>query len=273
MTLDPRMREALGDFHSSANAVGVPLVVIGAVARDFALELHGAEPMRATLDIDVTVRLSSWTVLDGLVEAACESGRFRETESPHRLKHMNSIPIDVIPHGGVETSPGTIDWPRDGGQMNVAGFDCIRASRERLSIDGAVDIAVADLPSLAFMKCFAFFDRGGADAKDLHDLVGLLRARTENLSDEDYLRIGESDPSFDDSVGRYGAFLIGDEVRSLLGQSLVHEIVSKLADVHDPQSTVVDRAVPSRTLDPERALLEVSGLLKSFRDGLISPRP
>lgn len=270
VTIDPKQREALADFHSAIASAGVPLVVVGAVARDHGLVGLGAPPSRATLDVDVTVQLDSWEEFEDLVDRVTQpSGRFRRTENPHRVVHANGTPVDVLPFGDLESPPGTIEWPADGARMVVAGFDRIRASGDRLRLNDSEDVAVADLPSLAFMKCLAFSERGEQDPKDLHDLVGLLRARSAHLSEDDWDAFGGGDLPSEVSIDRFGAFVLGRQVARRFGASTVERFLSIFAEAHEPLSRIVDQAVPRRTPDPERTAREVSALLTSFRDGLV----
>ena len=273
MTLEKRHREALADFHGSARSLALPFMVVGAVARDLALERLGDRASRRTLDVDVAVQVGGWETFDRLVhDATGSSGRFRADVAPHRIVHRNGIPVDVIPFGGVEAPSGKIVWPRDGGSMSVDGFDNALRSVLSTKLSDSIEIGVADLVSLAFMKCRAFSDRGDVDAKDLVDLVDLLRARSSAATVDDELALAR-DPHSDDRVSHGGAYLLGLDVRERFGSSACESIRRSFEDAHDPLSNTVDRAVPRRSWDPESAVVEVSELLSSFREGLSRPQP
>ncbi|MEM1450735.1 MAG: hypothetical protein AAF726_16360 [Planctomycetota bacterium] len=273
MTLEKRHCEALVDFHRSASALALPFMVVGAVARDLALERLGERASRRTLDVDVAVQVGGWETFDRLVhDATGGSGRFHPDAAPHRIIHRNGVPVDVIPFGGVEAAAGRIDWPQGGASMSVDGFDDALRSALTAKLSDTVEIGVADLVSLAFMKCRAFSERGDMDAKDLVDLVDLLRARSSAVTVDDEIALAR-DPHSDDRGSHGGAYLLGLDVRERFGDTACESIRRSFEDAHDPLSSTVDRAVPRRSWDPESVVVEVSGLLSSFRKGLSRAQP
>lgn len=59
--LDPAKAQTLVRLATLADRLGVPMLVVGAYARDINLwHIHGIETGRKTLDVDLTVQLPDW---------------------------------------------------------------------------------------------------------------------------------------------------------------------------------------------------------------------
>ena len=97
--IDPLRAEVLALAQSTAQCVGLTLVLIGAMARDIWMEhLHGIETGRATRDVDLTVVVDSWDAFAQLKKALIDTGRFSATEhAVQRLRSDVGIPIDIAP--------------------------------------------------------------------------------------------------------------------------------------------------------------------------------
>lgn len=123
--------------------------------------------------------------------------------------------IDLIPFGGIETSPNTIAWPPDMEvMMNVAGYSDALAAAVTVEVDSGINIAVASLPGITILKLFAWADRGQENTKDAIDLVLLLRSYHEAgnesriYEEEDALTALEP-AGYDIELG--GAWLLGKD--------------------------------------------------------------
>lgn len=120
----------IGEIHQAANKLGVPVFVVGAVARIILLEnIYGLKAGRATTDVDFAFALDNWEQFDALKRLLLENPRFRTSEHvTHRLYFQapeleHVYKVDLIPFGKVEIRPSTIVWPPDMTiMMNVAGF-------------------------------------------------------------------------------------------------------------------------------------------------------
>jgi predicted nucleotidyltransferase len=82
--------------------------------------------------------------------------------------------VDLIPFGGIETSPGIIMWPPDMAiMMNVAGFGDALAAAVNVEVSPGMEIKVASLPGIAILKIFAWADRGHQNPKEANALAAL----------------------------------------------------------------------------------------------------
>lgn len=99
----------LAEIVRAADAIGVEVLVIGAVARDILIRhVLGARPERATRDVDVAVAVANWPAYDRLTSSLRRSGGVS-----HRFV-VHGVDVDIIPFGGVESpggpSPGRTRW-------------------------------------------------------------------------------------------------------------------------------------------------------------------
>jgi predicted nucleotidyltransferase len=139
------------------------------------------------------------------------------------LAHAHKV--DLLPFGGVETSPNTIAWPPDMAvMMNVAGFSDAFAAAVSVEVSPGVEATVASLPGIAILKLFAWADRRQENQKDALDLVTLLRSYHQAGNDhriyEDAsalaaLEAVEYDPEL------AGAWLLGNDVASMASAATV----------------------------------------------------
>lgn len=67
--------EALEGISNIAESVEIPFFIVGATARDLILATdHNIRPFRATLDIDIGVRVPDWIQYNKLKEGLVETG-------------------------------------------------------------------------------------------------------------------------------------------------------------------------------------------------------
>jgi len=130
--------------------------------------IFGLKVGRATTDVDFAFALDNWEQFRTLKTFLIANADFEESgHIAHQmllrlpgLKHKYKV--DLIPFGGIETSPDTIAWPPDMGvMMNVAGYSDALAAAVTVEVSPGINIAVASLPGVAILKLFAWADRGG----------------------------------------------------------------------------------------------------------------
>ncbi len=175
------------EIHKASKAQGLPVFLVGAMARIILLEnIHGLPPGRATKDLDFAFALDNWDQFTTLKASLLANAKFEESKNvAHRLNfHPDGLEhkykVDLIPFGGIETSPAIIMWPPDMAiMMNVAGFADALAAAVSVEVSPGIEIAVASLPGIAILKLFAWDDRGKENPKDAIDLVLLLRSYNE----------------------------------------------------------------------------------------------
>jgi predicted nucleotidyltransferase len=127
-----------------------------------------------------------------------ESGKFSETGSVQRLR-FGTLPVDLLPFGGIETVAGTIVWPQDSGEMNMIGFREALARTDTVRLPGNTEVKVASLPTQALLKLLTWSElqlaRAAKDALDFRTLAKTycrvagqerLAAEQELLAREDF---------------------------------------------------------------------------------------
>lgn len=218
---------------------GVPIMVIGATARDILAEaIVGRAPDRATVDVDVAVAVPSWEAYDALV-ATLE----RRGQAEHRFT-VDGIPVDVVPFGALEDGDHRITW-HDGARMNTLGLaEAYRASL-LVRLPGGVEVRVPSPAGLAALKVIAWSDRRletRRDAVDLHTIIGWYQSGTllEELYNTELrlLEVHGFDPDLAAAhrLGRQMAEVLGDsrgQVRDILDDHLAQLVADMPASVLD----------------------------------------
>jgi len=184
---------------------GVPFFLVGATARDMILACgYGVPIKRATLDVDIGLRVADWQQYEGLKERLLNTNKFAATGDIKRILYREQISVDIIPFGPVEGGTRAIKWPPDQAvMMSVAGFEeAYRSAQQvRLRVDPPLDIRVATPAGLALLKIIAWGDRrSDKDARDLACIVTtyldagnldrLMEDHSDLLGNFDYVRAG-----------------------------------------------------------------------------------
>lgn len=274
--VDPLTLMVIGEIQQAADRLGVPVFVVGAVARIILLEnIHGLNAGRITTDVDFAFALDNWEQFHTIKTLLLENPRFNASEQiAHRLffrapELAHSYKVDLIPFGGVETSQNTIAWPPDMAiMMNVAGFSDAFAAAVSVEASPGLEISVASLPGIAILKLFAWADRRQENPKDALDLLALLRsyheAGNENRIYEDAdalaaLEAVEYDPEL------AGAWLLGNDVSTMVSASTVSglEALLKNGTTRDQLIEDMSRAMKGR----EDAMDYAYRLLEQFTRG------
>jgi predicted nucleotidyltransferase len=266
----------IGEIQQAATKHGVPVFVVGAVARIILLEnIHGLTVGRTTTDVDFAFAFDNWEQFHAIKTFLLENTRFNASEhAAHRLYFRapgfeHSYKVDLIPFGGVETSQNTIAWPPDMSiMMNVAGFSDAFAAAESVEVSPGIEIAVASLPGIAILKLFAWADRRQENPKDAIDLVTLLRSYHEAGNDnriyEDAsalaaLEAVEYDPEL------AGAWLLGNDVATMASTATVAGLEALLSGAtKDRLIEDMSRAMKGR----EDAMDYAYRLLEQFTKGI-----
>ena len=176
--------EVLGEVAETTAKFGIPFFIVGATARDFVLEYgFGLNPGRATADVDIGVRVSTWAEFNQLKEGLVSGDKFRLQGNKCRLVHENGTPIDLLPFGLSSPGTGIVEWPpEDGEELNMNGFiEAFEYSMEVcISNEPSLVLKVASPVGLVLLKLLAWNDRK-PETRDAIDLGYLVR---------DYLDLG-----------------------------------------------------------------------------------
>lgn len=234
--VDPTARQVIASVLQAAQALGFPLLLVGATARIILLEnVHGLSPGRATRDVDFAFALDHWKQFDELKKylvqnSQCEADgkiiqrlymKLDDVERPYK--------VDLIPFGGIEHQPNHIAWPPDKSfVMNVTGYrDALSAAVQVEIAEGSI-INVASLPGIAILKVFAWADRSHADHKDALDLAALLADyHAAGNQERIYEDAREALETVDYDIELAGAWLLGQDAAHMV----LPETLTGLVDI------------------------------------------
>jgi predicted nucleotidyltransferase len=174
---------ALEVIASIANAENIPFFIVGATARDLILAKgHNIRPFRATLDIDIGVRVQDWIQYKKLKEGLVGTGEFKETKEYQRLIFHDNLNIDLIPFGPIADEMGNIKWPPDEEiVMHIVGFEEAFTNSQilRLRDEPIIEINIVTLAGLAVMKIISWDDGYPNRRKDASDLALIIGNYTD----------------------------------------------------------------------------------------------
>ncbi len=218
--IDQIIISALESILDKANSLSIPFFVIGATARDIILQYgHGIDTIRATMDLDLAVRVSNWRQFEKLTGILVEMGEFIKGKAAQRLEYDGKLPIDILPFGPIAEPDDSITWPRDKGvEMSVFGFkECYENSIiVRLRSNPNLDIRFVDITGLAILKLISWSENYPDRKKDAQDLALILRTYTD-AGNEARLYSDETDiieeEDFDYVIA--GARLLGRDIAAL----------------------------------------------------------
>ncbi len=230
------LAELVFDFRKATPAYE-PFIV-GAMARD--LQLHygfGVPVARATVDVDLAFAVANWDEFDLIREALLASEAFTPGQpASHRLIHRDSMPVDLIPFGGVEQPDGNIMWPDDS-TMSVLGYREARAFAVKIHLPQEQTVLTVSLPMLVVLKLSAWADRHTrSPGKDAADLFLILR---NYLNGENTKRLYSEAPHLLDAddfdYESAGAWLAGHDARICISQhsnqpDQVVDVVSRILE-------------------------------------------
>ncbi|MEO7742461.1 MAG: nucleotidyl transferase AbiEii/AbiGii toxin family protein [Usitatibacter sp.] len=251
-------------LHAVARPMEIEYFLMGAAARDLMLRYaHNIDASRATEDADFAVMVRGWDEYQKLREGLIASGDFAPRPGPatHRLRHRESLPLDIVPYGGVERRDRTIAWP--GSEKGVV-FDCFgmrEASQSTVEVrlPEDVQLRVGSIPALAILKIAAWNDRKhthpGRDASDL-----LLFARSY-MDCDNFDRLishhGDLLESGDFDHVEAGARLLARDLKQLLAPDAVDRVLTILLPEADEAGRLLLAHQSGMELELARRLLEV----------------
>lgn len=219
--VDLTIVEAVAAVSSVAEQLDVPVLVVGAAARDFLLEYAcGIRSGRATLDVDFGVRVNSWEEYERLVKALEDTTGFvRDKTVRHRFQTPHALLIDLLPFGPIAEPGQRILWPSDyERQMSVEGFDSVMTAAVEvlLRTEPRLVVRTASLPGLALLKILSWDDAYPERKRDGYDFYFIMNsymetANLERLSTVAHDLSEEPIPPLQE----IGAQLLGRDMRSI----------------------------------------------------------
>ncbi len=244
-----------------ADAQNSQLLLIGAAARDLMLlHAYGIETRRKTEDVDFAVMVKNWDAFASLRNALIDSGGFVARPGPatHRLRHQpTSLPLDIVPFGGIERADRTIAWPPSQDEV----FDCfgvaeaLQASIEVTLPDGMM-VNVPSIHALALLKITAWRDRKHtAPGRDAGDLALFMRHYMDcgnfERAAKEHADLFEQDDYDHEATS---AQLLGRDISNLLDEKSTEKILGILIPEADADGPLLLAQQTGLELDHGRRL-------------------
>jgi predicted nucleotidyltransferase len=211
--------DAIEIISQVAGPLKIPFFLIGATARDLLLAVHDIPTYRATLDIDIGVKVPDWEKFNKLKKVLVETDKFTAAKKEQRLKYKDQIDIDIIPFGAISDKNHLIEWPSQETAMHVLGFEETYKHSQivRLRSKPVLDVKLVTLPGLAVMKILSWRDKYPERKKDAIDLFLVMRHYSDAGNFE---RIPDEMPdllnSDDFDYVRAGARLLGRDIAKII---------------------------------------------------------
>ena len=264
----------VADLQATAEPLGVAMLIAGAFARD--LHLHhawGVPVQRQTGDVDFALAVNDWAAFELLRGQLINTGRFAEVRGlPHRLRHCDGLPVDLVPFGAIETEQRQIAWPPAGDVvMDVFGFREAQATAVSVDFPGNVQASVVSLPALAWLKIVCWQDRHrrspGKDAQDLQLILNhYLDVGNEPRLWDEFLPWTHED-GFDCVLA--GARMMGRDI----AQQLDAKALARVSDIITQQANTEQPGVLPGQMNPrspEGAVMQLQALLKGLNEKITS---
>jgi predicted nucleotidyltransferase len=272
--LDPASLDILRAVSSSAQALDVPVMLVGATARDIMLTfLHGIPSRRATEDMDFALAVPTWEAFDNVTGALTRDARFvmgkAKTNRIHFHYSQGAPPrnVDVIPYGA-GVGGDIFRWAKnDHFEMSVTGYEDAAKAAESLGFATNLSFNVVTIPGLTLLKFFAWLDRRTATSRDAFDLALMLHTYSE-AGNHDRL-FGEEIKTLEMvefDLGQASPRLLGRDVAHLCSAPTFERLDLLLSDAPLMSALALDM-VRARGIDrPDAA----EALLHQFRAGFRS---
>lgn len=274
---DPDLIASLKDVAEAAGSLNIPFMVIGATARDlFFYHLKGVPTTRATADVDVGIRVSSWSDFSALIRILIDKKSYQpDNRNPHRMYRNESI-IDILPFGSIEQPTGSVAWPPTfDSVMRTVGFEEAYQSAVvvKISTVPEVMVRVSTPPALVIMKLNAWKDCYPDRKKDAVDFFFFLKTYRQAgnddrlfSSDDDLLTEG-LDPDQESArlLGRDTRLLCTEQTRTIIATILEEEFLP------DSSLRLLSDMIDNSYRDQYRAE-KAFQLLEQFYKGLIENR-
>lgn len=214
--------------------LNIPIFVAGATARDLVLYYgYGIETIRATMDIDLGIKVSTWEQFNQLKDRLLISGEFDNSDYVHRIIHQSGVPIDIIPFGEITNENSSYFWPPDYNiEMNVLGFNEVFNSSisVRFRTNPDLEIQLASPAGLAILKIISWNDEKPNRMKDAQDLYLLMKNHIDAGNEDRYYK--EIDTfQFDDGDFDYelaSAQLLGRDITKIGTSKIIDRILQIL---------------------------------------------
>lgn len=273
--------ETLRRIKTIADELEIPLLLVGATARDLILKHYELQPYRETKDIDFGIAIGNWSEFAKLKAVLNEKGKFTiDGKAEHRLKDsitetpidlipfkdsITETPINLIPFGEIESPRGKITW-KNKMEMITSGFAEAFESALNVKLSDDLVFNVVSPVGLALLKLVAWTDRhSNKDSQDFWLIVkNYLDLGNEERLYSELLHLLE-----DDNFARIdaGARLLGRDLSKILTEQTEEIILSIFADEKKLQKLASEIYRMEGSFDDDK-FNKILAVLESFQKGL-----
>src|SRR5690606_30891110 len=218
----PLLKRLLDELIPVFQKLEIKFFVIGAIARDIIMELHGERSGRRTQDIDIAIAVDKWEEFEIIENEIIQLPDFKkDPKQQQRFLYLNDFQIDIVPYGGIATAEDKIYWPPDQSfAMTVLGFEEAEKDLVRVKIDDTLEIDIVSLTGIFILKLVAWKDRHHKGNKDADDmgfiLLNYLNIHEERAAMEYYDEVYEIE-NF--TITKAGAALLGVDINILVSDN------------------------------------------------------
>lgn len=182
-----RFKPIFEHIERACEQIGIEFFLVGAVARDISMALHGLEVPRVTRDLDLAVLIPEEDDYQHLKEILLAQGDFAEVRTmPFTLKYAGETDVDLLPFGGMEVnSHVSLNRGEAVVRLAVNGFaEVYKHGTYKVTLDDQYTFRVCDLPGMVLLKLIAYDDRPEHRVKDLTDIAFIIKNYEEIIGDE-----------------------------------------------------------------------------------------
>ena len=161
------------------NDLQLDVYVVGALARDIAMEILEMPPSRRrTSDLDVAIALKDWSQFELLSENLLKNnfvkGKPKQRFYYKGVDGKNDYEIDIVPFGELEKDE-KVAWPPEGNpEMSVKCFRDVMNIADTVVIEDAITIKMAPLSGQFLIKFDTWLDRHLLTDKDAADMLYIM---------------------------------------------------------------------------------------------------
>lgn len=226
--------EVLNYVNREAKLLSIDFYIVGAIARDYHfMKLGDYIPSRRTADIDIAVMVSNETEYIALKKALVKTGYFEEMSEPIKLIYNNSIEIDLLPFGDIETNGITLLTQPKIFTLEMPGFSLVNNYVEKSILSDQLETNICSIVGLVLLKLIAQDDRPQR-TKDNADIQQIIKhyfdIYTYDIYEEHFDLMEKYDTNDRYYLQKICAHVIGRQLYEMLknDRSLLNRVINIL---------------------------------------------